>query len=608
MLNQFPAELLLASRGEPLPISLRHVFERGFRADLSTVRIHTGETAARVTASIGAAALAHGDDVFFAPGQYDPETSAGKWLLAHEIAHTLQQRGGMLPFDSAHIVIDPRLELQASLAASRLRDGHRFDIAPVPGCPPIMPAIPLAIWGLMAAAAAIGVWSSSREDDIKEDREAKDKHVYETGWGFIPFVGSVDQVMNGRSMAQRLVGTVFLVMDVSLAGGIVKGVALALRGAGRMAIAELAKGGGTATAREAYNTLIRNGAIFGTKQQVAKEILDLSRAGTIAVVGAEGAFNHSVTFLIKNGRIWKMHGGPAKFVFRTMPRKQAASITAEQAAKMTKKLNSVTLLRVDDSAAKQAIRWWSQEASARWWEYIWRAEGCAGTQAILLDKLGHAVAGSAGFRRYSPLLPIFMESARMAGPGLHRIINPGRMLSGSAQQLGAWLAIRDLPWAADWFISNELGERMQYEDSVQRQAEYQAMRGLQMERARDAALSTELWSDAPVAPLSGPLELQLPQDILEEALAHAASGNGGSAGKASPPPPLKNSPALPPLDAGEMRVYQALTTAPKRFDQLARQLGIPPRQITLALEGLVRKGLARWMQVNSDLFGYARAR
>jgi hypothetical protein len=66
----------------------------GARADFSHVRVHTDERAARSSEEIGALAYTAGTHVVFGPGQFAPETSKGRQLLAHELTHVVQQRGG----------------------------------------------------------------------------------------------------------------------------------------------------------------------------------------------------------------------------------------------------------------------------------------------------------------------------------------------------------------------------------------------------------------------------------------------------------------------------------------------------------------------------------
>jgi Domain of unknown function (DUF4157) len=57
------------------------------------VRVHTDSTADALARSVSARAFATGTDIFFAQGEYRPGTAAGDQLIAHEVAHTEQQRG-----------------------------------------------------------------------------------------------------------------------------------------------------------------------------------------------------------------------------------------------------------------------------------------------------------------------------------------------------------------------------------------------------------------------------------------------------------------------------------------------------------------------------------
>ncbi|MBL6976195.1 MAG: DUF4157 domain-containing protein [Deltaproteobacteria bacterium] len=76
--------------------SLRSEMESVTGADLSDVRIHTGERAGRMADSLGARAFAAGtSDVFFAQGEYAPATAGGKALLAHELTHVAEGHGGL---------------------------------------------------------------------------------------------------------------------------------------------------------------------------------------------------------------------------------------------------------------------------------------------------------------------------------------------------------------------------------------------------------------------------------------------------------------------------------------------------------------------------------
>ncbi len=78
--------------GSKLPSATSAEMGHGFGADFSGVRIHTDSNADTLNRSMGARAFTVDNDVFFASGEFQPSTSSGKHLLAHELAHTLQSR------------------------------------------------------------------------------------------------------------------------------------------------------------------------------------------------------------------------------------------------------------------------------------------------------------------------------------------------------------------------------------------------------------------------------------------------------------------------------------------------------------------------------------
>lgn len=120
-----PAERLrpkVPGGGQPLPAAVQSRMESLFGADFSRVRVHVDER----PAALGALAYAQGSDLHFAPGRYDPVSPAGQRLLAHELAHVVQQRAGRArnPFGSGvALVHDPALEAEAERMAQRAAGG-----------------------------------------------------------------------------------------------------------------------------------------------------------------------------------------------------------------------------------------------------------------------------------------------------------------------------------------------------------------------------------------------------------------------------------------------------------------------------------------------------
>jgi hypothetical protein len=80
--------------GSPLAEPVRAEMEGHLGADLSGVRVHTDGAAATLNRAVQAEAFTTGSDVFFAPGRYDPSSSSGRGLLAHELTHVVQQSTG----------------------------------------------------------------------------------------------------------------------------------------------------------------------------------------------------------------------------------------------------------------------------------------------------------------------------------------------------------------------------------------------------------------------------------------------------------------------------------------------------------------------------------
>lgn len=81
----------IRGQGKPLSGAVREFFEPRFGADFSQVRVHTNARASAAAHAIDARAFTFGRDIFFGPGEFEPGTSAGKALLAHELTHTVQQ-------------------------------------------------------------------------------------------------------------------------------------------------------------------------------------------------------------------------------------------------------------------------------------------------------------------------------------------------------------------------------------------------------------------------------------------------------------------------------------------------------------------------------------
>ena len=79
--------------GASLPDSTNNFMSNAFGTDFSNVKIHTGNNAVQMNQALGARAFTNGTDVYFNKGEYQPESTSGQKLIAHELTHTIQQSG-----------------------------------------------------------------------------------------------------------------------------------------------------------------------------------------------------------------------------------------------------------------------------------------------------------------------------------------------------------------------------------------------------------------------------------------------------------------------------------------------------------------------------------
>jgi len=128
----------LGPAAAPLDPAVRSAMETSFGHDFTRVRVHADPASARSAHSRNARAYASGEDIVFASGQYAPHTARGKELLAHELAHVVQQRR-FGPSD--------RAEERANAAAASVMRGRAVDArqlgAAAPGvqCQPVEPEL-----------------------------------------------------------------------------------------------------------------------------------------------------------------------------------------------------------------------------------------------------------------------------------------------------------------------------------------------------------------------------------------------------------------------------------------------------------------------------------
>lgn len=120
---------VLSSQGQPLDAATRAFFEPRFGHDFSNVRVHADNRATESAQSINARAYTLEHNVVFGAGQYEPGTTAGQRLLAHELTHVVQQQGS---------IVTPRIQRRDGIGEgeSTISGPGMAELAPMEDVPP----------------------------------------------------------------------------------------------------------------------------------------------------------------------------------------------------------------------------------------------------------------------------------------------------------------------------------------------------------------------------------------------------------------------------------------------------------------------------------------
>jgi hypothetical protein len=115
---------VLRSTGQPLDAGTRAFMEPRFGSDFSAVHVHVGASADASARAMSATAYAVGRDVVFRGGAFAPTTFEGRRLLAHELAHVVQQGHGASPRDAAPAAETDAVRVGRGIGRRVQRDGE----------------------------------------------------------------------------------------------------------------------------------------------------------------------------------------------------------------------------------------------------------------------------------------------------------------------------------------------------------------------------------------------------------------------------------------------------------------------------------------------------
>ena len=117
-----------AGRQTKMPGHVQQKMETGLGADFGGVRIHQDSDKA---SRLGALAYTQGEDVYFAPGQYKPESQKGQELIGHELQHVVQQREGRVKANEQRkgqgVNTENSLEREADIKGKAAAEGESND-------------------------------------------------------------------------------------------------------------------------------------------------------------------------------------------------------------------------------------------------------------------------------------------------------------------------------------------------------------------------------------------------------------------------------------------------------------------------------------------------
>ena len=167
----------LPDSGKPVPEEVRRDMEPRFGYDFGNVRLHTDREGGQMARALNARAFTMGRDVVFAEGQYAPETTTGRKLLAHELSHVVQQtsEAGLMHAGLALVQRDNGTFLGASIHID-------LDV-------PLIPQpTPLSCW-----AAALAMVVSYRDNTMYTPQEIANHAGMDlaTGYGWTAISGAV---------------------------------------------------------------------------------------------------------------------------------------------------------------------------------------------------------------------------------------------------------------------------------------------------------------------------------------------------------------------------------------------------------------------------------
>ena len=131
------AKAAAGSKAKPLDPAVRSRMESAFGESFGDVRVHAGKGAGDAAGELDARALTRGRDIYFREGEYNPSTREGQELLAHELTHVVQQRGGPSARGASVGAAGDTFEREADEVAASVVRGERAHVEKMSAAPDV---------------------------------------------------------------------------------------------------------------------------------------------------------------------------------------------------------------------------------------------------------------------------------------------------------------------------------------------------------------------------------------------------------------------------------------------------------------------------------------
>lgn len=153
--------------GQTLDTTIQQKMGDAMGSDFSGVRVHTGSESNQLNEQLGAKAFTTGQDVFFRDGEYNPGSSSGQELIAHELTHVVQQSSGRVSGSEGKMAVNApgdRFEQEADSVAK--------SVASADGAPAVQRQEGPTPMEEEEAPDAMAKFDVQRQDAPEEDEEA----------------------------------------------------------------------------------------------------------------------------------------------------------------------------------------------------------------------------------------------------------------------------------------------------------------------------------------------------------------------------------------------------------------------------------------------------